>query len=205
MSELFDEISRIVGSPIPRRRALKAVGGALIGAVFATSVYRKASSAQTMSYCCAGPGGSCFSQDEPLFCDPRLPWTQEKCEVSGYEWRPGHSCCSDGHTCPPTTSVCCGATCCDLDSICLGDVCCPTNRVCQNSTLCCPSGTVCVNNACCPTNRVCTNPTTNQTICCSSGRCCGGTKCCPSGVCTSDGMNCGTSGGGGPFVISPAR
>lgn len=206
MSELFDDISRIVGSPIPRRRALKAVGGALMGAVFGASLYRKVSSAQTTSSCCQGDGGSCVSQDGTMFCDPRDPWFQEKCEAAGFEWRPGHTCCPDFHTCPPEAAVCCGATCCDDNSFCLNGACCPMNRVCQNFTFCCPSNTVCVNNVCCPTERVCTNPTTNQTICCSSGRCCGGTKCCPSGVCTSDGLNCGGGGfGGGPIVISPSR
>jgi hypothetical protein len=228
MSELFDDISRIVGSPIPRRRALKAIGGALVGAVFGTSVLRNVRSAQEVSSCCRATGGSCFFQGVSVVCVPHQPWTRDKCEAAGYEWREGHSCCPDGHTCPPDT-LCCGATCCDSNSVCLNDVCCPADSVCGDFTFCCPSGsiciqstqeccptaqfcpgsqtccpsgTVCVNEMCCPTARVCRNPTTNETICCSSGVCCGGTKCCTSGVCTSDGLNCG--GGSGP-IFSPTR
>lgn len=201
MSELFDDISRIVGSPIPRRRAIKAIGGALIGALLGASVFKSVSSARQGSSCCQGPGGYCFFEGQEVFCDPRQPWTQEKCVAAGFEWRVDHSCCSDGHICP-SNGVCCGVTCCDANSVCLGDECCPANRACGN--FCCPSGSVCVNGACCPTQRVCTDPATNQTICCASGRCCGGTKCCSSGTCTSDGMNCGSSSGN-PITVSPAR
>ncbi|HEX8557495.1 MAG TPA: hypothetical protein VF668_05310 [Pyrinomonadaceae bacterium] len=230
MSELFDDISRIVGSPIPRRRAIRAVGGAVLGAFLGASVFRRLGSAQTATTCCRGLGGSACVFQGQVVCG-RDAFTQERCESLGGEWRAGHTCCLDSHTCA-SPQVCCGATCCDsTNSVCLNDACCPTNRVCGNSTICCPSGTicapgtqeccpvarfcpgnqtccpsgtVCVNEACCPSERVCTNPTTNQTICCSSGRCCGGTKCCSSGVCTSDGMNCGGGGFGGP-LISPSR
>lgn len=35
MNKLFEEVSRIIGSPLPRRQALKLVGGALAGAALA--------------------------------------------------------------------------------------------------------------------------------------------------------------------------
>lgn len=224
MSELFDDISRIVGSPIPRRHALKAIGGALLGAVFTTSIYRKVSSAQVFSRCCRSTGGTCYFGETPQACDPRI-YTKDKCVALGFEWREGHSCCPDGHTCP-AGEICCGATCCGgsnpvcFEGACCTDErvcgnfsfccpsgfvcsqstqqCCPTAQYCPGSQTCCPNGTICVNEMCCPTASVCTDPFTNQTICCSSGSCCGGTKCCPNG-CTSDGLNCRST------TFSPSR
>ena len=67
MSQLFDDISRIVGSPIPRRRAIKAIGGAVVGAFLGASVFRRLGSAQTPTRCCRGSGGACILP-APLPC-----------------------------------------------------------------------------------------------------------------------------------------
>lgn len=222
MSELFDNISRIVGSPIPRRQALKAIGGALVGVVFAGSAYRKARAAD-FYYCCPGDGGACSFLNTAALCNPNNPWDEATCTAAGFQWVAGGVCCPDGHVCQG--GVCCGALCCSPDSVCIAGECCPQERVCCNNTVCCdpgtiasddkqlccpqdqyipttqtccPTGTVYVASTCCQENRKCKDPATGNDICCPSGKCCGGTKCCPGG-CTPDGMNCAFN------VTSPRR
>jgi hypothetical protein len=219
MSELFDNISRIVASPVPRRQALKAIGGALLGAVFAGSAHRKVrSAAADVYYCCPGGGGACSFLNTVAFCNPDHPWDEAACTGAGFQWVAGGACCPDGHVCQGV-EVCCGPQCCPVGTMCIGVVdveCCPEQRVCCNNTVCCepgtisaegktlccpvaqympnvdgccPDGSVYLNGDCCLSTRVCTGAG-GATICCPSGRCCGGTKCCPGG-CTPDGQNCG--------------
>jgi hypothetical protein len=219
MSELFDNITRIVGSPVPRRQALKAIGGALLGAVFAGSTYRKTRAAADQT-CCQGDDGTCLLPGMADCNYAVVMWNQNNCAVQGGQWVAGGSCCTESLACLPNEN-CCGFICCPPGGECFGGVCCPPERLYLGG--CCPEGSVPINNgaACCPADRVLPNGTCcaagnvvvngacclstrvcvgagGATICCPGGRCCGGTRCCPGG-CTPNGLNCGAN------VVSGAR
>lgn len=209
MSELFDRITRIVGSPIPRRQALKAIGGALVGVVFAGSAHRKTYAAVDQT-CCQGDGGACVLPGLGATC-PQLP-DENNCLLQGGRWIADGQCCTEVIACLPG-ETCCGLTCCPATWTCTGVHCCPPERLYNNNTDCCTEGTVPTNNrtvccpadkvmpndqccngtiingACCPAQKVC-HGVNNVLVCCST-ICCGGTRCCTWG-CTPDGNNCAT-------------
>src|SRR4051812_36061056 len=64
MSDRFDDISRIVASPIPRRQALRRVIGALSGAALAPLSSAQAKPEEDpgdpLGCCCSNGGGDCF-------------------------------------------------------------------------------------------------------------------------------------------------
>jgi hypothetical protein len=62
MSELIDNVARILATPMPRRKALKLFGGALATAVFAVSGPRTASAASCKNgqvTCGGGANATC--------------------------------------------------------------------------------------------------------------------------------------------------
>jgi hypothetical protein len=185
MSQLFDNITRIVGSPVPRRQALKAIGGALLGVVFAGSSYRKTRAAADQT-CCQGDAGTCVLQGTVDCNYATVAWTEIDCIWRVGQWLDGGSCCTESLACRADEN-CCGFICCPPEKQCFGGVCCTLEQLCGNPTVCCPPDHTCLNGACCLSTRVCMGMNGNL-ICCQSGRCCGGTKCCPGG-CTPNG-NC---------------
>jgi len=99
MDSLMDDIARILASSMPRRRALKLLGGALVAAIVGTVGSTRAG-AQTCrppcpgnQKCCVGPGQA------QNFC---IPQAQVCCGTSG---------CPQARTCcgtPAIGFVCCG-------------------------------------------------------------------------------------------------
>src|SRR5215475_1911098 len=147
-SELFDDISRIVGSQIPRRRALKLIMSVLAGGALG-NVVLKASEAQVPSSCsqlnCALPGAQ---QCRPPFgcCCPAF---QPCCPSTGgnFECCPARWSCS--RCIPSLKRICCppnhGCSVCPDGGT---TICCPDKHACSEcpdgeTIMCCPAGTVC--------------------------------------------------------------
>jgi hypothetical protein len=104
MAKLYDEICRILATPMPRSRALKLIFGGLVGAVLAPFGF--------------GQDPSC-GQDPTRVC-PGLP---NGCCPENTQ------CClaGDGRTgqnhCCPRPQTCCGDTCCTPSQHCDNNVC----------------------------------------------------------------------------------
>lgn len=224
MAELFDDISRLVGGTLPRRQVLKLVGGAVLGAVFASSSRSQVNGHPTAGRCCAAPGGVCHFRGDIAQCTDQngeVLWNKTRCNSEGHQWVADGSCCADGRYCN-VNEVCCGSFCCDTESeVCIAGVCCPLNRACDNNTVCCAEGEQCLNGeTCCPANRLCNDNTTccpAGSVCFGGDACCGvvkvcndGSVCCPEGQVCCGGVTCcascqnGRCSGGGT-VVSPVR
>ena len=131
----FDEIARILASPMPRRRALKLAGGALIGAAFANLGIRRAAAQE--SGCCEISNSVCLQLVNPRECRGTF--------------FPGRTCCEVG---PGGTKICCAADkvcrdCIGANRVRVGRKCCSPQEkcsVCPGGTvlLCCTLGTECV-------------------------------------------------------------
>jgi hypothetical protein len=197
MSELFDDISRIVGSKIPRRQALRLIVRGLTGTTLAAlNIRRSAGAVHESDAGIEWIGPTSYSPFQNL-CSPTagLGTVRERCT-------PGKTVCEPGS---PVEARCCpsGQACCQLGG---NKFCCPANSLCVSGR-CCPSGNngeICgASNiaCCCPTNTVCCND--NQGLCCQKKEqccvvngifgCCGAgfacinNKCCPNdGTCTDD-------------------
>src|SRR5450755_3331039 len=114
MHSLLDDVARILASPLPRRRALKLVSGALAGGILAALDLRPAAA----------------QNDAKPKCPPRTT----KCGT-------GSLCCSSTQTCCTTSATpfcatqgktCCGKTSCSSGQTCCKGVCCGKNQVCKN-------------------------------------------------------------------------
>jgi hypothetical protein len=111
---LFDELARILASPMPRRRAFGRIFGGLAAAALSTVVGPRAGWAQgAPNQCqkdsdCSGSGSYC--------CNKRICCTT------------GQVCCGSGSTsiCCPTGNSCCGnganTICCKPGEVCTGNV-----------------------------------------------------------------------------------
>lgn len=101
--ELFDEAARILASQVPRRRALRMLGGALVAAIVGAFGSTRAG-AQTCSPPCSANRTCCSGAGGPNFCIP-----------------PGQFCCGN-RGCGKGT-ICCG----DQTA---GFACCNKNQAC---------------------------------------------------------------------------
>src|SRR2546426_587797 len=122
MSNLFDDISRIIAKPMPRRQAFKLVGGAVGGAALA------ALGLERVSRAFGEPGGRPGSPFD------NCPSGQTVCgTTSSGKLR----CCQTGQTC------CNNANCCASNEHCCGTKCCQPAQACCNVSgklVCCTSG-----------------------------------------------------------------
>ena len=108
MSSLFDDISRIIARPMPRRQAFKLVGGAVGGAALASLGLGRVSRAF------GAPAGG----PQPLVT-----------------CKPGTIPCGTG--CCPSSQTCCANVCCAAGqncSPCSGG----PSKCCNPGTICCP-------------------------------------------------------------------
>jgi hypothetical protein len=150
MSALLDDISRIIASPIPRRKALRLLSGVVGGGVLAYLGLGRASRGLGASVTCP--------RDKPVPCNG-------ECYPAGY------SCC--GSAVCNRGQLCIGGNCCPSAQACFGK-CCPSGQMCVNGK-CCPSAQACFGK-CCPSGQTCCN----GFQCCPSGQCCHhNTTCCP--------------------------
>lgn len=174
MHELFDDISRIVASPIPRRRVLRLIIGALaVGAVNGLGLRRAA----------ANPDKGC-SAAKPICCRPdgdcsRVP-TVTCCERK--------DCCSKRICCPD--EECCFSTN-------TSGLCCPPGTCCTPIKL----REVSLDDCCDPTFKCVPDPDNigfkkcEQFGCCADGRTCIGSIAksrCPAGFTFHVGATCNT-------------
>ena len=104
MSFLIDEVARIVASPMPRRKALKLLGGALSGAVLASLSGRQAKAQASCSSNCGPLAGTRCNANSP--CEP----------CANCCCGPSNTCVTGipcgGHGCLQgvPTAICCGGT-----------------------------------------------------------------------------------------------
>ena len=149
MSALIDDISRVIASPVSRRKAFKMVSGAMGGALLAS----------------LGLGRITWALGADGKGDPVCPRFWVPC--NGKCYAPGYSCC--GKTVCEEFHHCCTDHCCgDLQSCC-GSTCCNFGSTCCGEKTCCASGVACCNGKCCPHPR---------TICCGGECCPEGYLCC---------------------------
>jgi hypothetical protein len=164
MGERFDDVARVLATPMPRRRALGLVAGAIGGA--ALGAFRPGPARAQGA--CEPPREECLPF-EGTCCDPTI----------------GESCCGDG---------CCheGTECCDDGSG--GSTCCPPGQICQGfgtpqatcvpgqQGKCKPNQRLCGNHCCKPDDSCCTftdKKGRTKTRCCPKGKACCGEVCCP--------------------------
>ena len=197
MSAFLDDLARAMVRPMPRRRALRLLGGALVGASVPGALRPRAARGAprgrvgTLGLCekdCSG------ALPVPCICPgPDPKYCFETCGV------PGSTCCclkgSDGKpsgavACPPGTR--CGKPGernCPCVNTC-GDpyVCCGQNQYCANpkTKLCCNNDERGCGGMCCKANEECRRirvGTSSTTVCeqkCPPGRAwCGTNTCCP--------------------------
>jgi hypothetical protein len=146
---LFDEITRVMGSSLPRRQALRQIIGILTGAILT-----RAGIAAADDLC-----------EHPEACDPCPMCCDLDGTFRGCCCLPGGVCCynADGTVSGCCSTGCCGPLCCSDAGACCstpdGDpMCCPPGQICwgpQESPFCCPTDRACSGNICCPPGQVC--------------------------------------------------
>jgi hypothetical protein len=157
MSALLDDISRIIASPIPRRQALRLLGGVVGGGVL--TYLGRASRGLGAPAGGAQQGGS----QKP-----------EKC---------GHNqfLCPDNKTCCTTGQTCCNGKCCPDGQSCCGSRCCARGTTCCNATTCCGRGQTCCgtgkHSVCCGEHYTCCTTKSGTAECCAPAYYCCNHKC----------------------------
>jgi len=167
MSAVMDDIARIIARPIPRRQALRLVGG-VVGGTIAAALGK----AKGLGSWAAQVGGASVA-------------TSPKCGRGQFACGTGSRavCCSSGTTCCGNTTV--GFTCCGSSQGCCTDAktayCAPPRSTCCKGASC-GSTQSCCNGKCCDklSHQTCCG-TTSSGVCCSSGQVCCGGRCCKSG------------------------
>lgn len=176
MSELFDDISRIVGSTMPRRQALRLIIGGLAGGAAVTLWPRQAKAGfvcpdkecpSNPSNCGVNNFATCDGVDQ-VFCvysEDANCRRDNKCRKNQNAVTcvpPNRLCfegkcveCINNSDCPPTKNVCSGNSCCLPKAP-------KTNG--RNFSQQCPC------DECCPRPRQC--PRANPTMCCEEGKEC---------------------------------
>src|SRR5438128_1094188 len=100
MDHMFDEVARILASPMPRRQAFRLLGGALVGGIVAALGVERASGRPPACSPPCGAGKQCCGNT----CRP----STETC-CGNTSCRSDQQCCG-GSTCRPSTETCCGTT-----------------------------------------------------------------------------------------------
>ncbi len=154
MAELFDDISRIIGSQMPRRNALRLISSVFVGAALGATAKGRSYSPTTPSritVCCIGEGGVCYQTGPPyVVCPTSPPFTQAQCNDLG----PGHTWIANGTRCNQRLccnvgETCCSTKCCSAQKPhCNNGVCCDDNHSCYNNTQCCNDYQQCINDQC---------------------------------------------------------
>jgi hypothetical protein len=164
---LFDDLARIMASPLPRRQAFKLLGGALATAFLGSLGMRPA----------AGAAVTC-------------PKGESKCGTGGLCCPTGLCCDSPGEGCKPFCLTK-GETCCGMKACTSSQTCCKTGR----QPFCATKGYTCCGNTSCSPGQPCC-PGCSSPFCADRGRtCCGMKSCAPgevccNGVCCAQGETC---------------
>jgi len=156
MSRLFDDVSRIIASPLSRRKALALVGKATGGAVLAALGLGTVSwSSLSTAYDNKGNDRDDHGDDHNK---PKCGPSQTVC---------GKTCCNSNQTC-------CDGKCCSAGQTCCGKKCCGAGQKCCDEK-CCDPGETCCKNKCCA------GPCCGGKCCEKHQVCCDG-KCLGQGV-----------------------
>lgn len=211
MSEsFFDDLARTLAQPMPRRRAVRVLGAALVTAVLPGVSARAAFAGRMLSTCepntreckCPSAGGRFFV----ACCPTNHPTLKYTCECFG-EPDPRAQCTAQ-RICPPGSTKC-GNDCCEPYENCVGGRC-ECNERCGSK--CCEEGASCASEArslCCPKKwKVCVAGTAGAVKCCppretccmkfgrASAQCCGEEQTCDTGTgtcqCKKGKVACGT-------------
>ena len=160
MSDRFDDLSRRVAQPLPRRGALKAIGGAVVGGAALTVLRPFRAYAPCNTPC----GANCC--DVTQVC---LDATTGRCGCgAGTRTCSQFMCCANGgactfissqseYCCCPAGTTPCGEGCCTGGTACLDRTrsicgCAAGQTTCRYGTTltCCDAGTACPPTATCP-------------------------------------------------------
>lgn len=170
----FDDLARVLATPMPRRRALRTLGAALVVSLLETRRPEPAAARSLRSQACPAPyrrcfvaikygthEGGCFDPRHSKCCvgpngDPvrpnRMSWTcpaDVECGSAKTGFCVCTTRCTDGGCCPRSKGRCVAGTCC------------PAIRTTHapgtngKGVACCPPGTIAVPGAtgkCCPRN-----------------------------------------------------
>lgn len=139
MVHQFDELAKALAGDVPRRKALRLLGGTLAGALLAALSRREARAAP--SECAVLCGKNAFISG-PLHAACRQACQQCEADITRICFSPtGARCCPPETTCCPTPT---GSTCCPAGQVCCSPAgCCEVGRVCCGPAGCCPAGQVC--------------------------------------------------------------
>jgi hypothetical protein len=195
MSEFLDELARSLAKPMPRRRAVRLLAGAVVGAGLpgGRAVAALASPSVT---CNPAKEIKCFcpSKNGLFFklCCPKDG--TYKCDCFS-----DRAQCTKIHKCPSGKKTC-GDRCCDPNQECVSfSIRGTTQYVCSDK--CPPGQAACGGDVCCPKGQNCLDPIKHICGVCRPGqvkcgnRCCdrGGTCCDPKrGLCCKPGEKCGS-------------
>jgi hypothetical protein len=166
---LFDDIARVLATPMPRRRALRLIGSSLLaGTGMAALRSARAGAAQTAG--CPPPYVGCGNiklPHNPLvlpFCDGPGTTCCQGTSVDGPRaWTipKGRYFCSPGYSCSPANGGGCVKAKCPPGTIRCGTKCCKEGLSCCHArdgrTTCCAKGSECCKVApkCCPPGKFC--------------------------------------------------
>lgn len=181
----FDQISRVLATPMPRRRALAVIGGVLASGVAAGfrpgSAHAEATCVPGHGPCnpgdnCCGPTDTCVGvSGVNATCCTSPTATSVSCGIGTFtccDSMQGQFCATgvDGEgnpaavCCPSSTDTYCGGDCCAAGMVCDPDLGCtaPTSTTCPPHHHPCPGS-----DKCCPDNKVCaTSEDGTKTKCC---------------------------------------
>ena len=196
MSTFLDDVARSLAQPMPRRRAVRVLGGAIASVAMSGVISRGARAA--------------LGQTDPCACSPSQPATRcgirrgagctAVCCPTAGNWP---KCCQwpgVDHLFPNSSSWSCinkpnSGPGFEAHTIC----CCPANTRCGSPTagqlpcVPCPTGRRPCGHRCCDRGKYCAND--RLSLCCSKGQVRCGQRCCRQGSCADPGASlCCTSG-----------
>jgi hypothetical protein len=174
MDSLFDDVSRILAQPRPRRATLRLVVGTAASAAVAAMLPGHA-----FAWAAIPCGNTTCSPDAgQMCCDATL----NLCCASGtcFKNTKGVNVC-----CPSSTKVC-GGMCCGVTETCCGGMCCDTISVSQHPA----SQTCSLNNAAevCAAVKISTSTATCNPACAAGYNCVAGTCVCDPATCYAAGV-----------------
>ena len=150
MSLLIDELSRLIASPVPRRRALRLAGKMLGGGLLTYLGLGRASRGLAQANSCGGNQVPCGQ----TCCYPFEICCGGACY--GPEYKERAACCGSV-LCSKASQQCCTDHCCRKSETCCGAHCCSPGQACCRGH-CCAPGEVCCNNRCVPRRPSQSNP-----------------------------------------------
>ncbi len=179
---LFDSLTRLAGSGMPRRRMLKLAMGSMAAATFGRSAFATCNGGTTSTgHCCPSPkvldpAKNCCSSSEidaaGYCCNPS----------DGRHLDPNGNCCAQfdqyGY-CVDKFPGCTAATCGNFVPCSASNSDCVCGSVANGGGFCVPGSTPCAGLPTCTTNNDC-----------ASGSICLVNTCCGAGVCVSTALEC---------------